>query len=257
MRQAASSVADIVADEDEDEDEGRVPVTTDIEPVRRLKVADAVAAQLEERITSGTYEVGSRLPAERTLAEQFGVGRSSMREALRIVESAGLVRTDHGVGVFVVRTSREAGIASMMLLGDVSVVDLFQVRQALERDAAGHAARRRTEAAVKTLQDLITRMGRRTVTNSEFVHMDAELHASIAEATGNPLFLRFMRELEPLFITYSNRVIELPGRRKGAHAGHKEIVDAIVRRRARDASAAAVRHIRSVEADIVAHIERG
>lgn len=230
---------------------------TDIKPVRRLKVADAVAAQLEELIVSGNYEVGGRLPAERDLAEQFGVGRSSMREALRIVESAGLVRTDHGIGVFVVRTTREAKLASMILLEDVSVVDLFQVRQALERDAAAHAARRRSDAAVQKLTDLIGKMGRRGVTDDEFVQMDAELHASIAEATGNPLFLRFMRELEPLFITYSHRVLGLPGRRRHAHAGHQEIVDAIVQRRPRVASAAAVRHIRSVEADIVAHIERG
>ncbi|WP_375492608.1 FadR/GntR family transcriptional regulator [uncultured Jatrophihabitans sp.] len=225
-----------------------------IEPVRRLKVADAVAAQLEELISAGKYAVGERLPAERTLAEQFGVGRSSMREALRIVESAGLVRTDHGIGVFVVRTARDGGLASLMLLDDVTVEDLFQVRQALERDAAAHAARRRNDEALAGLRKLITQMGRRDVTNSDFVQMDAQLHLAIAAATGNPLFPRLMHQLEPLFLTYSHRVIEMPGRRRNAHAGHKEIVDAIGARRPRDASSAALRHIRSVEADIVAHI---
>lgn len=226
-----------------------------IEPIRRLKVADAVAAQLEELISSGRYPLGERLPAERTLAEQFGVGRSSMREALRIVESAGLVRTDHGIGVFVVRESRDDGPASLMLLDGVTVVDLFQVRLALERDAAAHAARRRTDESLTGLQTLIKRMGRRDVTNSEFVEMDAQLHFAIAAATGNPLFPRLMNQLEPLFLTYSHRVIELPGRRRNAHVGHKEIVDAISAGRPRDASSAAVRHIRSVEADIAAHIE--
>lgn len=226
-----------------------------IEPIRRLKVADSVAERLEELISGGRYATGQRLPSERVLAEQFGVGRSSMREALRMVESAGLVRTDHGVGIFVVRTSRNVGDpSSLVLLDDVTVRDLFEVRVSLERDAAAHASRRRLDDHLGKLDALLSVMRRRSVTNDEFVRWDADLHQAIAEATRNPLYLRLMETLRPMFISYSTAVIGLPGRRMRAQEGHEEIVDAIRTRRARDAGAAAVRHIRAVEDDIVEHM---
>jgi len=89
-----------------------------IKPVRRLKISDSVAAQLELLITQGVYEVGERLPAERELAERFGVGRSTMREALRLVEAEGMLRIDHGVGVFVIRDSRRSEHGRGLLLVD-------------------------------------------------------------------------------------------------------------------------------------------
>lgn len=131
-------------------------LTPGIRPVRRLKVADSVAAQLERLITDGGFALGDRLPAERVLAEQFGVGRSSMREALRMVEALGLVRTDHGVGVFVVRPEKQEPSASQLLLFDeFTVGDLFEVRLPMEEKAASLAARRVTPATATRLQELL------------------------------------------------------------------------------------------------------
>lgn len=228
-----------------------------IQPVRRLKVADAVAAQLEELILQKHYAVGERLPSERTLAEEFGVGRSSMREALRLVESAGLVQTHHGVGVFVVSTARRNdGLASMLVFDDVTVSQLFEVRRTLERETACLAARRRSDAAAETLRELVETMGDDRLSDEEFVDLDARFHLAIADATNNPLYAQLMASLRPLFLTYSRRVIELPGRRHTAHIGHAAIVDAVAAKRVRDAGSAALRHIRDVEADIVTHLER-
>jgi GntR family transcriptional repressor for pyruvate dehydrogenase complex len=232
------------------------PQTRRIEPVRRLKVADSVAAQLERLIADGDYAPGDKLPAERVLSEQFGVGRSSMREALRMVESSGLLRTDHGVGVFVVsKTKRGQGLAEMLLIDDYTIPDLFEVRLSLERDAAGLAAQRVTAAAADELRDIITRASDPTLSDSEFIALDGELHKSIAKATNNLLMLRLAESLQPLFTTYSHRVIALPGRRAAAHAGHCRIVDAVIGRRVRDAKAEAVSHIRGVEVDIVHHLQ--
>ncbi|MGH3631896.1 MAG: FadR/GntR family transcriptional regulator [Sciscionella sp.] len=232
-------------------------VESGIQPVRRLKVADAVAAQLEELILQKHYAVGDRLPAERMLAEEFGVGRTSMREALRMVEATGLVRTQHGVGAFVVSTTRRNdGLASMLVFDHVTVRDLFEVRTTLERETASLAARRRSETAVEDLRELIGEMADDHLTDETFVELDGRFHLAVADATNNPLYAQLMGTLRPLFLTYSRRVIGLPGRRETAHAGHTEILEAIVAKRGRDAGAAAIRHIRQVEADIVAHLER-
>jgi GntR family transcriptional repressor for pyruvate dehydrogenase complex len=228
-----------------------------IEPVRRLKVADSVAAQLEELITSGVYEIGEKLPPERVLAEQFQVGRSSMREALRMVESAGLLRTAHGIGVFVARATKQSpSLSELLLIDNYSVRDLFEVRTPLEGNAAALAAQRSTRAEGAALAALIERMADPTLTNSEFIQFDAELHLAVASASHNPLLHELVRSVAPLFVNYSHRVITLPGRRERAHAGHEKIVEAVRSGKAREARAAAVKHIQEVERDIVAELEK-
>jgi GntR family transcriptional repressor for pyruvate dehydrogenase complex len=232
--------------------------TGGIEPVRRLKVSDSVAAQLEQLILRGDFKPGQKLPPERVLSEQFGVGRSSMREALRLVEANGLVRTTHGVGVFVTDGTAKpgTGLSELLMLEEFTVPEFFEVRLALERDAAAAAARRATAADAAELQRIIADASDPELSDEGFVKLDAELHRAIVKVTQNNLLLRIMDSIQPLFLTYSYRVIELPGRRAVAHAGHAKIVDAIIAHHTADARNAAVRHIRDVERDIVRHLQR-
>ena len=226
-----------------------------IEPVSRLKVADSVAAQLVRLVTSGSYQPGERLPPERVLAVQFGVGRSSMREALRSVEADGLLRIEHGVGAFVQERGRRNGAdRGMLVAGDYTVPELFELRLPLERDAAGLAARRVTGDEVEQLRAILFEAGEPATTDERFIELDAELHRTIARATRNTLFADVLASMEPLFLTYSRQVMFLPDRRARAHAGHERIVDAIARHQVREARAAAVSHIRDVERDIVSHL---
>jgi GntR family transcriptional repressor for pyruvate dehydrogenase complex len=224
-----------------------------IEPVRRLKISDSVAAQLELLITQGVYEVGERLPAERELAERFGVGRSTMREALRLVEAEGMLRIDHGVGVFVIRDSRRPEHdRGLLLVGDVTVPELFEVRLALERDAAGLAARRITPAEAEKLESILAAAVAPDVDDDEFVRLDALLQRTIAEITKNGLLLRVTDGIADLFVKYSKQVIGLPGRREKAHAGHRAIVAAIVGRKPASARKAVSEHLRETESDLIA-----
>lgn len=228
-----------------------------IEPVRRLKVADSVAAQLEEMITRGDYATGDKLPPERALADEFGIGRSSMREAIRVVEANGLLRTDHGIGVFVVRnTRRPADLSQLLIDEEFTVQELFEVRLSLERDAAGLAAQRITATEVAELEGIIAAAADSGLSDDGFVALDAELHRTIARITKNTLLLRLFDTVAPLLVTYSHQVIGLSGRRKTAHAGHCAIVDAVVGNQVRDARSAVVRHIREVERDILEDIRQ-
>jgi GntR family transcriptional regulator, transcriptional repressor for pyruvate dehydrogenase complex len=228
--------------------------TAAIEPVRRLKVADSVASQMTQLIAGGELRLEARLPSERALADQFGVGRSSMREALRILESNGLVRTEHGVGVFVSGGDEHA--RSLLELESCTLPDLFELRRSLEPLAAGLAARNRSRTAVDQIADLHTEADLPDTTDARFVQLDARLHRTIAEASGNPVLARMYASMEPLLVTYSERVIKLPDRRRVAHAGHQRIVDAVRNGRVRDAREAALRHIREVEQDVAAELQR-
>lgn len=224
--------------------------------MRRLKLSDSVAAQLEHLILKGQYSVGARLPPERDLAEQFGVGRSTMREALSVLQTSGLLRIEHGIGVFVASTSTQATASNLLMVDDYTIPELFEVRVALEGEAAANAARRITPIETAALESILDRAEDESLDDGEFIALDAELHRSIVAATKNNLLRHVFEGVEPLFVKYSHQVISLPGRRQAAHEGHAEIVRAIGARRPRDARAAILRHLRAVERDIVDFLGR-
>jgi GntR family transcriptional repressor for pyruvate dehydrogenase complex len=229
--------------------------TSRIERVARLRVSDSVAAQLTQLITKGAYSVGEKLPAERVLSEEFGVSRSSMREAIRSIEASGLVSSSHGVGVFVTsNTSTVQGQPDLLVFEDFTVPELFEVRRMIERDAAGWAAQRITPAVTAELESIMETCADPNLSDEEFVQLDIKLHQTIAKASRNELLATIYGGLEPMLLKYSLRVISLPGRRDDSHAGHGKIVDAIVAGRAREAREAAVAHIRDVERDIAKNL---
>jgi GntR family transcriptional regulator, transcriptional repressor for pyruvate dehydrogenase complex len=229
---------------------------TGIQPVRRLKVSDSVAAQLEQLILRGDYRVGDRLPPERELAEQFGVGRSSMREALRRVETHGLITIDHGRGTFVAADALRPTHNGILLIEDFTVPELMDVRLSLEGDAAALAARRIVAREKAELQEVLAAADDPSLDDDAFIRLDWQIHRQVAAATKNALLLRLTDSLQRLFDVYSHRVILLPDRRALAQKGHREIVAAVVSHQARVARSAAVRHIHDVERDIAAHLAR-
>ena len=224
--------------------------------VPRVKLADAVAHQLEQLILEAEYKIGEKLPPERVLAENFGVGRSSMREALRMVEAGGLLRTDHGVGVFVVSNEKVTRLPSdLILTGNYRVSDLFDARLALEKAGASLAAENISGPEVANLRLILERAGSEGVSDHEFITLDGQLHQAITEAGGNQLLADLSKSIEHLFVVYSHRVIRLPGRRETAHVGHTLIVEAVARGDAIAAENAVARHLADVQKDIEMHLE--
>lgn len=227
-----------------------------IRPIARFKISDSVAARIEQMIADGTYNPGDRLPSERILADQFGVGRSSMREALRVLEARGLVSIVHGIGVHITEPAdTHEGAGSLLLLGECTVPELFEVRRALECPAAATAARRITPAEVEELQRIIAGMDDDGLSDEEFVERDAQLHKAIVHATHNTLLVRLYETTRHLFVEYSARVIRFPGRRSKAHEDHEAIVAAIANRRPQAAQKAMSAHLLAVEQEIVEALE--
>lgn len=228
-----------------------------IERVERLRVPDSVAAQLTQLITQGVYSIGEKLPSERVLSEEFGVSRSSMREAIRSVEANGLVNSNHGVGVFVVNNkiaSSNRSAAEMLIFEDFTVPELFQVRKVMEKEAAEWAAKQITPEQASKLRQILEKCEKPGLSDEEFVVLDFQLHQTVAEASGNRLLAILYGGLEPMMLKYSRRVIGLPGRRQDSHAGHTKLVNAVISGKVREARSAATAHILDVERDIARSI---
>jgi GntR family transcriptional repressor for pyruvate dehydrogenase complex len=219
--------------------------------VSRAKLSDAVVERLEGLITSGEYPVGSKLPNEKVLAQEFGVGRSSTREAVRTLEAAGMLRSVHGVGVFVETDRRGSpGLVDQSLMGGFTMSDLFETRMALESKAAELAAVRLTDHHADRLQEIVAAAAAPGIPEQEFVVLDGRLHRQVAEASGNPLLLHLWESIAAQFEQYSMRVIGLPGRLERAHADHCGIVAALVDRDPALAARRAHEHVATVQREV-------
>jgi GntR family transcriptional repressor for pyruvate dehydrogenase complex len=221
-----------------------------VRPPGRARVSDDVVRRLRERISQGAYRVGEKLPAEQELANEFGVGRSSMREAVRTLQAAGYLRSSHGVGVFVVNQRPSAVAFDQSLVGGYTMSDLFEARVAIESSASALAALRLTDHHRETLESIIAAAGDPHISNEDFVRLDARLHHQVADASGNPLLLHMWESLAPQFEEYSSKVIGMPGRLVKAHHDHTGLIEAIV---SGDADAAAERareHVLAVQREL-------
>lgn len=162
-------------------------------PVEPVRAYQRVAEQIEDRILSGDLPPGSRLPAERQLVSQFAVGRSTVREALRVLQSAGLVRSRPGdpqgaevLGVTPDNLSRTLGRLARSHLSTLG--ELVQFRMVLEAESNRLAARLHSKSDLERMAEQIDRM--ETLSKSGlhvFSEADALFHQAVAEASGNSL----------------------------------------------------------------------
>jgi GntR family transcriptional repressor for pyruvate dehydrogenase complex len=163
------------------------------QPVRGVRAYERVAEEIENRIVAGLLPPGSRLPGERELVAQFEVGRSTVREALRVLEAGGLVRSRPGdplgaevLGVSTHGLSRALG--RLTRSGVSSLGELVQFRMVLDGESNRLAASLRGESDLARMDEQIRRMEElSSVGLREFSEADALFHQTVAEASGNAL----------------------------------------------------------------------
>ncbi|WP_068922137.1 FadR/GntR family transcriptional regulator [Planobispora rosea] len=159
-------------------------------------LVDQATRRLRDQITSGEWPVGTRLPGETTLAKTLGVGRSTVREAVRALAGAGLVQARQGSGVFVIATEpAEDWPARLRRAG---VVHVYEVRTLVEVQAARLAAERRTDADIAALHEALTaRRAAAAGDDGAFVDADIALHAAVVAAAHNPVLTDLFAEFVP------------------------------------------------------------
>ena len=168
---------------------------TALSSLRRGPLVELVAAQLREQVASGAWPVGSRLPTEAELGRQLQVGRSTLREAVRVLVHVGLLETRQGAGTFV----RAAVPASPWdaRLRRAEILEVYEVRQALELRAAVLAAERRTSADLQRLDRALAarNAARARARDAAYVEADLAFHEAVVAAAHNPV-------LEELFASF-------------------------------------------------------
>ena len=228
--------------------------------VRQRRLSDDIVEQLEGMILEGTLKSGERLPAERALAEQFGVSRPSLREAIQKLAAKGLLVSRQGGGNYVVETLGSTFSDQLLHLLESNPEaqrDLLEFRQTLEASCAYYAALRATEvdrerltAAFDALQDCYARDDE--VSRIEEGAADARFHLAIAEASHNAVLLHTIRGLFDLL--KRNVVTNIGGMyqqrtetRDMLINQHRDLYLAIIEGRAEQAREVSTRHLLYVQ----------
>jgi GntR family transcriptional repressor for pyruvate dehydrogenase complex len=197
----------------------------------------AIVDHLTQAIESGTYPIGGRLPSERDLADELGVSRPVVREAIIVLESRGLVETRHGAGVFV---QTDAAITPASIIdSDSGPFEVIEARRLLEGEIAALAAELITDRQIAELQRLIDRIANMRLDNAAREKADRAFHLTLARVTENDVLVGFIETLWDL--RYQSALCEYFFRR-AREAGmdppvdeHQKVLDAL---KARDPDAA-------------------
>lgn len=207
-------------------------------------IPEYAAKQIQSLIQSGEFPPGSALPAQRDLAERLGVSRASLREALIVLETLGLVRVQPGKGVFVLGGPDDPR-APLSRSVQTDAAAAYQFRLAVEPFVAGLAAQYANPEQMAVLADAVTRM-RQALTAGDVVEAartDDDFHQSLLLASGNPLFAEALRPASATL--QQSRMRPFANRAKILEPlyEHEAILDQIRRRNPSGAHDAMHRHV--------------
>ena len=159
-------------------------------------LSDQVADVLTAEIRAGRLAAGDKLPTEAALVDQFSVSRTVVREAVSRLKSLGLVDSRQGSGVYV----KAAGFSPLNFdaksaVSKQAVIQMVEVRRALEAEVAGLAAQRRTPADIQRIRQSIALLDQAVQAGGDGVDEDVQYHRAIADAAGNPFLIRTLEYL--------------------------------------------------------------
>ena len=221
--------------------------------VQTLRLYEQIVQQIEDSIRKGDLKGGEQLPAERELAQQFGVSRTAVREAMKTLREKGLVEAYAGRGTFVTNETARSmrhTLDRMMRTGpSEGAVHLVEVREILEPEIAALAAKRADEEARAAMRESITVMDAARLDPEGFIEGDLDFHLALAEAAGNPLILSLIDSIVGLLREQRLRTYHIDGGAERGQYHHKRILEAIERRDPRGAHDAMCAHLRQVRED--------
>ncbi|MFJ9949382.1 FadR/GntR family transcriptional regulator [Kitasatospora sp. NPDC091207] len=225
-----------------------------------MGVTDEAIERIKDMIVSGTLQPGARLPNEADLADQLGLSRNSLREAVRALTAMRILVPRQGDGTYVSGLEPHLLLEAMAFAADVShgrtAHQLLQVRRLLEPQVTALAAGRLTDDQLRALRSILDRSAA-DIGIEAFVELDIEFHRTIADAVGNPV----LSTLLGILSTHTQRLRIVRGTlpppsaggaaispaREQAHLEHEAIWRALVDRDAQRAASASTMHVAAVE----------
>jgi len=206
---------------------------TVFEPVSRQSLPNDLAQRIRGLILAGDFRSGDRLPAIAQLARRFGVGSPTVREALKKLETVGVVDIKHGSGVYVGRTSNALLITNPVYDDTVSkklLVDLIEARIPIEVKSAALAAEHATAEHLREMRQLLVRAGESLHDGALLNETNLAFHRQIALASGNAVLHQLLEVLSSVFRNEQRLILNIHGSHRDDHGEHVSILEALEQR---------------------------
>jgi GntR family transcriptional repressor for pyruvate dehydrogenase complex len=202
-------------------------------PVLKQSLSDRLAQRIRVSIQKGDYAEGDRLPAIMEMARRFGVGHPTVREALKKLQTMGVVEIRHGSGVYVSRSHDVLMLATPDYTGTVSrklLLDLIEARMPIEMHSAERAASNATDEHLREMRKLLTTAGQNLDNDEVLNSVNMAFHRQIALASHNAVMTQLLDVLQELFTEDQRLILGIFGSRQRDHEEHLAILDALEKR---------------------------
>lgn len=223
--------------------------------IKKTRIHEEVFGQIHELIKQGRFKAGDQLPSERELADTFKVSRTSVREALRALETQGLIVSRTGSGNFVAELPVESlvgPLARLLIDEKRALVDVFEMRKLIEPEIAALAAERATRSDIARMKRIVAKQSAAVSRGETGVDADAELHFAIGCATRNQALQKLVSGLMEMLSRSREESLQTNDRRKSSIGAHSRIIAAIEKHDKARARGEMLRHIQEVEDSVLA-----
>lgn len=232
---------------------------TKIEPPGLLR---KIVDQVKQNIASGNLKKGDKLPSERQMSEMFGLSRATIREAIKALNTLGIIECSHGSGNYIssnLSNSLTEPLSIMFMLEGGHPGHTLELRRAIEFAAAGSAARNIEETELARLRALCDCIEASTDEN-EKARYDFQFHREIARASGNPLLIVLLNAVETLISEHVHdarvSILKDSSKEDIINRQHRDIVDALSRSSPEEAEKAVLAHIELIRENMTGYVNR-
>ncbi|MGM9538531.1 MAG: FadR/GntR family transcriptional regulator [Candidatus Onthomonas sp.] len=199
-----------------------------IQKISKARISDQVYQQMQDQIVNGDWKPGNRIPSENELAEQFGVSRVTVRNALQKLAALGLIETRLGDGSYVCQPEAKAMLQPLVpaaFLTDNSLGEILQFRRMIEGPVCGEACRQAGPEAVEALSGLYREMVDSSADLRQFADCDYRFHLEMARLTGNSILIEMYHIVQEVMKSSFDRVVLARGSKAGLYY-HGRILEA-------------------------------
>jgi GntR family transcriptional repressor for pyruvate dehydrogenase complex len=218
--------------------------------IEKNSLSDVVTKTIIRYINQGKYVPGEKLPSNEELAQMLNVGRSSVREALKELQTLGLVILKHGEGTYVssFTPSKE---------GPTLLEKITEVRRMIEVYCVKIAAESCDSEVLEFIKDMYNGMVENINYETEFTYFDRKFHYGIAKSTNNSFIVNMYSSIETLFAELQFSIVYLKGSKEKAIRDHEAILKAILSKDSASAVEATNKHLDSVVEQILENYKQG
>jgi GntR family transcriptional repressor for pyruvate dehydrogenase complex len=221
-----------------------------LKAVIKIRASEDVMNQIAALITGGTLKKGDQLPSERELSETCKVSRATVREAIRSLESRGMIETRQGNGTYVLVSGDNVGVsqlaASLMTERD-ELIDIFEIRKIIEPSIAQLAAKYANSKDIAELEGILAQQRMGVAAGKYMAETDALFHLTLARISKNRILSRLVQAIVELLSNMEGEYLATASRASKSLQGHAKILDAVASEDCVAARHAMIDHLNKVE----------